>query len=725
MATMLSPGVSSEIIDASQIVPTVGNSTTIFCGNFSKGNVNYYNLITSVEELIDNYGKPNKKNRNDWYQAYNFLRYSNTLLIARAGNINGSKTDTLATLLEIGVSAEQTSTVLNDDVTNLSDENVQVVDEIPENPNTDTIYLVTGEDDGTGAKSATSEVTEVIADYKVIRVSKPQNLAVGDIIQLGDIEERYLVVAISADKVTLDHELPNDPEDSEYPQIGLKIYKVEILFNGSSEVLDETVIETVPFGKTSVNVTALRETKDLFQTNRQIINPDDFENSIDSIAFSTPNAKLKIIAKNPGKWCEDLRFAVGVPEDFVANGDYDNHTYRYVTTGITIDSLYEYAPQGTQIALVVYNENTEEVVETWLVDLTRGAKDDSGNSTFAENVINGNSSYIYVKVNDTNTAKCGSYTLTYDEENEKYVGNLIQLRNASDSEIQPDDLLNAYEVFSNKEEIDIDVIIANELDQGISARKLAVERQDCICFIGANKGDLVGKKSTDCVSNLVRWRKTGSANFDSRYCACVGSYKYMYDRENDEYFWCNIAGDIAGLRAQTNTNQDPWWASAGLTRGQIVDVVKLAFNPTKAQRDMMYKNSINPVVTFPGQGTVLYGQKTMQSMASSFDRINVVCLFNTVVRALEKMSRYQVMEFNDEYTRNRIIGMIRPYLQTVKGGRGIQDFMVICDTTNNTPDIISRNQLIVDCLIQPVFCAEFIHLRFTNLGVNSFSSVIS
>ena len=525
MATMLSPGVSSEIIDASQIVPTVGNSTTVFCGNFSKGNVNYYNLITSVEELTENYGKPTKKNRNDWYQAYNFLRYSNTLLIARAGNINGSKTDTLSTLLEIGVSAEQTSTVLNDDVTNLSDENVQVVDEIPENPNTDTIYLVTGDDDGTGAESATSEVTEVVADYKVIRVSKPQNLAVGDIIQLGDIEERYLIVAISADKVTLDHELPSDPEDSEYPQINSKIYKVEILFNGSSEVLDENQTEQIPFGSSTLNVTALRETKDLFQTNRQVINPDDFENSIDSIAFSTPNAKLKIIAKNPGKWCEDLRFAVGVPEDFVANGDFDNHTYRYVTTGITIDSLYEYAPQGTQIALVVYNENTEEVVETWLVDLTRGAKDDSGNSTFAENVINGNSSYIYVKVNDTNTNKCGSYTLTYDEENEKYVGNLIQLRNASDSEIQPDDLLNAYEVFSNKEEIDIDVIIANELDQGISARKLAVERQDCICFIGANKGDLVGKKSTDCVSNLVRWRKTGSANFDSRYCACVGSYK--------------------------------------------------------------------------------------------------------------------------------------------------------------------------------------------------------
>ena len=724
MATMLSPGVTSEIIDASQIVPTVGNSTTIFCGNFSKGDINSYKLITSVDELIQNYEYPTKKNRNDWYQAYNFLRYSNTLLLVRAGNINGSKTDTLATLTEIGVTSTTSNQVLNDGVTDLSDSNVQVVDEIPENPQTDTIYLVTGEDDGTGTDGATTEVTDVVTDYKVIRVSTTKNLNVGDIIQLGDIEERYLITAITADKLTLDHEVPSDPEDSEYPQIGSKIYKVEIAFNGSSEILDESQTETVPFGSTTINVTALRETKDLFQTNKQVINPDDFENSIDSIAFSTPKAKLKIISKNPGTWCNDLRFAVGVPEDFVANGDYDNHTYRYVTTGITIDSLFEYAPQGNQIALVIYNEKTEEVVETWLVDLTRGAKDDSGNSTFAENVINGYSDYIYVKVNDTNTAKCGSYTLTYDEENEKYVGNLIQLRNASDSDIQPDDLLNAYEVFSNKEEIDIDVVIANELDQGVSARKLAVERQDCICFIGANKGDLVGKKSTDCVSALVRWRKTGSANFDSRYCATVANYKYTYDRYSDEYFWCNMAGDGAGLRAQTNTNQDPWWASAGLTRGQIVDVVKLAFNPTKAQRDMLYKNSLNPVVTFPGQGTVLYGQKTMQSMASSFDRINVVSLFNTIVRALEKMSRYQVMEFNDDYTRNRIIGMIRPYLQTVKGGRGIQDFMVICDTSNNTNDIISRNQLILDCYVKPTYVAEFIHLRFTNSGVNDFSSVI-
>ena len=348
-------------------------------------------------------------------------------------------------------------------------------------------------------------------------------------------------------------------------------------------------------------------------------------------------------------------------------------------------------------------------------------------ATFSLEGVNpscGDDVVLYIKVNDANTAHCGSYTLVYDEKNEKYVGTLLQLKNASDSDIQADDLLEAYECFENKEMIDIDIVIANELDSGVSARKLVTGRQDCICFIGAPYSMLVGKKSTVCISNLVKWRKSGSINFDSRYCVAIGNYKYMYDRYQDEYFWCNIAGDAAGLRAQTSTTLNPWWASAGLNRGVLADVVKLAFNPTQAQRDMMYKNSINPIVTFPAQGTVLFGQKTLQSSASSFDRVNVVCLFNTIIRSLEKMSRYSVMEFNDEYTRNRILSMIKPYLQTVQGGRGIQDFMVICDTTNNTPDIISRNELHCDVYIQPMYVAEYLHLTFINAGVNDFSSVI-
>jgi phage tail sheath protein FI len=208
------------------------------------------------------------------------------------------------------------------------------------------------------------------------------------------------------------------------------------------------------------------------------------------------------------------------------------------------------------------------------------------------------------------------------------------------------------------------------------------------------------------------------------FCVLIGQYKYQYDRYSDKNRWVGIQGDIAGLRAQTTTNRASWFASAGLERGQIKNVIKFAFNPNQAQRDLLYKVGINPAVQFPGDGQVMWGQKTSLTRPRSFHRVNVRGLFNTLERALSKMARYQIMEFNDTFTRNRIVSMINPYLGSVKAGRGVQDFLVICDETNNTPDVISRNQLIVDVYIKPTYVAEFIQLRFTNAGTNSFSSVI-
>ena len=165
-------------------------------------------------------------------------------------------------------------------------------------------------------------------------------------------------------------------------------------------------------------------------------------------------------------------------------------------------------------------------------------------------------------------------------------------------------------------------------------------------------------------------------------------------------------------------------ASAGLNRGQLKDVVKLAFNPNNGQRDVLYKNGLNPIVSFSGQGIVFWGQKTLLDKASSFDRVNVRGLFNTLERSLSKMAKYKVMEFNDTFTRNSIVSQIKPYLGSVKAGRGIQDFIVVCDESNNTNDIISRNYLVVDIYIRPTYVAEFVQLRFTNAGTNSFSEII-
>jgi len=298
------------------------------------------------------------------------------------------------------------------------------------------------------------------------------------------------------------------------------------------------------------------------------------------------------------------------------------------------------------------------------------------------------------------------------------------LLHSTDSDIQQDDLIRGYELFVNKEEIDIDIVISNELDGGASGKNIGIVREDCLVTIGAKYSDCVGVKSSVATLNLIDWRVTGDASGDSMFSSAFANYKYQYDAYNDVYRWVNLAGDIAGLRAKTTMDRASWWASAGLERGAILNVTKFAFNPTRAMMDLLYKNALNPCVVFPGMGAVCWGQKTLTSKASSFDRVNVRGLFNTLERSLSKMAKYQVMEFNDTFTRNKIISMIKPYLATVQAGRGIQDFIVVCDESNNTDAVISANQLVVDIYIKPTYVAEFILLKFTNAGTNSFSSII-
>lgn len=448
-------------------------------------------------------------------------------------------------------------------------------------------------------------------------------------------------------------------------------------------------------------------------TTSLIYNAADFEIKEPGLAMENVDAKLKFFARNPGTWSSDIEIAIAKPSDF------DAATPSQAFAGIALDELFEYAPTNSEVGIIV--RQGDLILETWTVDFSTTAKDFNGKSSYVENVINGSSQYIFVKDNTANTDEI----LSFIAESDGVAGNgPIMLKGAVDGTIGTDDLLTAYELFENKEELDIDIVIGNELDGGISAKNLVESRQDCIAFVGINYADVVGQKSATATGNLVTWRKSGGGNFNSMFVVAAGNYKYQYDRYNDKYRWVNIAGDIAGLRAQTSMNRASWWASAGLERGQVKNVTKLAFNPTQGQRDILYKNGINPICTFPGQGTVMWGQKTLLDKPSSFDRVNVRGLFNTMERALSKMAKYQIMEFNDNFTRNRIISMIKPYLSSVQAGRGIQDFLVICDESNNTADIISRNQLVVDIYIKPTYVAEFIQLRFTNAGTNSFAEVI-
>ena len=206
----------------------------------------------------------------------------------------------------------------------------------------------------------------------------------------------------------------------------------------------------------------------------------------------------------------------------------------------------------------------------------------------------------------------------------------------------------------------------------------------------------------------------------SSYVVLDSGYKYMYDRYNDVYRYVPLNGDIAGLAARTDIIADSWWSPAGLNRGIIRGAVKLAYNPNKAQRDELYKARVNPVVTFPGQGTVLFGDKTGLSAPSAFDRINVRRLFIILEKAIATASKYQLFEFNDEFTRANFRNIVEPFLREVQGRRGITDFLVVCDETNNTGDVIDRNEFKAEIFIKPARSINFITLSFvaTRTGVS-------
>jgi phage tail sheath protein FI len=209
------------------------------------------------------------------------------------------------------------------------------------------------------------------------------------------------------------------------------------------------------------------------------------------------------------------------------------------------------------------------------------------------------------------------------------------------------------------------------------------------------------------------------------FAAFFGNYFRIYDNFNKKYRWINVAGDMAGIRCEITTTNASWWVSAGLKRGIIRGIDRMGFTPSEPMRDNLYKNSINPLVTFPGTGHLVWGNKTLQAYASAFDRINVRSMFNTIERSMSKSAKSQVFEFNDPFTRNAMLSMFNPYLAAVKAGRGIIDFLVICDETNNNPDVLKTpHELRVDIYIKPNYSAEFIQLNFVNVGTRSFVEVI-
>ena len=287
------------------------------------------------------------------------------------------------------------------------------------------------------------------------------------------------------------------------------------------------------------------------------------------------------------------------------------------------------------------------------------------------------------------------------------------------------DITDGYELFSNRDEIEINFLLmgpgcTSEAESQAKANKLisiANDRKDCIACISPHRGSVVDVASTtDQTNNIIKFfsslNSSSFAVFDS-------GYKYTYDRFNNKFRYIPTNGDIAGLMVRTEIDQFPWYSPAGQQRGILNNAIKLAYNPSKAQRDSLYEARVNSIVTLPGTGTVLYGDRTALSFASAFDRINVRRLFLTVEKALEGLANDQLFEFNDEITRSSFTNAVEPYLRDVQAKRGLYDFRVICDSSNNTPEVVDNNEFRADIFLKPTKSINYVTLTFvaTRTGV--------
>jgi len=349
--------------------------------------------------------------------------------------------------------------------------------------------------------------------------------------------------------------------------------------------------------------------------------------------------------------------------------------------------------------------------------------DSLGQSNYYKNAVFNNSKYIYavdpVNYSATNgtwgktaantsfTTLSGAYTLP--------------MTGGVDVAVTDADVISAMAFFTDTAQTSISLLTTGPYTNTAvqtAAINIAATRKDCVAFVSPPISAVVNNSGSE-QSSVISWMAglsslTGGPN--GSYGFADSGWKYLFDRYNNKYVWVPMNGDVAGLCVNTDQTTSPWYSPAGYTRGVIKNVIKLAWNPTQTNRDNLYQVAVNPIVSFPGSGTVLFGDKTMQTQPSAFDRINVRRLFIVLEQAIARAARFSLFEFNDAFTQAQFVSLVTPYLRSVQAQKGINSFQVVCDSTNNTPSVVNNNQFVGDIYIQPARSINFIQLNFVAVG---------
>ena len=455
--------------------------------------------------------------------------------------------------------------------------------------------------------------------------------------------------------------------------------------------------------------------------NIQVANEDAFQATY--LTGNNNNAYGAFMARYPGTLGNSLTISL------VDSASYSN---TWNVAGVTLSQYVNGAPSTSAQASAAGSANDQ--VHIVVVDtggLFTGAKntvlevfqylskglnatDSLGNSNYYKNYVFNNSKYVYAidPPNYSSTVSTWGQTLANTNFATVSTPQTFALSSGADGAVVDADLVNGYGLFTNTDAVNISLVLTgagSTTVQQYVIDNVANSRKDCVAFVSPPSSAVVNQSGSE-VSNITTWNTSLARS--SSYTVADCGWKYMFDKYNNTYRWIPLNGDTAGLCVYTDSVRDPWFSPAGYNRGNLKNVVKLAWNPNQTQRDAIYSLGINPVVTFPSNGTILYGDKTLQAQPSAFDRINVRRLFIVLEKTIREAAKYSLFEFNDAFTQAQFVALVTPFLRDVQGRRGIQDFKVVCDSTNNTPNVVNSNQFVGDIYIKPARSINFIQLNF-------------
>ncbi len=764
MSFQLSAGINVSEIDLTTIVPAVATTDGAIAGVFRWGPVEQRVLVDNENTLVNTFGKPTNLNAETWLTAASFLGYGNRLHVSRAANTVGvSPIATGATIQSGNTTVVVATTVgLTNSmfVASSTNNSLAVGAKIDSIPNTTHIILSSAASALVNASGASIQFVTNTAFTAIANSGSVASLIQQIVKNRAEFETKSISTYDS--DVHFIAKYPGEIGNSLKISVcgnssgfssSINLASNTYAFSNSTTSKSTTV--TAPVNSTTATVSVIVDSPDLPSSNTEantiVWTLYNSLNLTDRLELGTQKLKITEIA-SPS--------VVGTTTNAVATFTitFDDVVKQSanVTVNTTLNRYWEYydsfdagpAKSDYQTSFGNTSVNSDEIhvvvvdeigkisgVPGTVLEVYKGvsratdSKTVDGAGNYYKDIINENSSYVYAINDISGAASAAADQLTSSTLDVVSFNFVMGKDGVTESDIGVVDLAQAYDQFVSTEDVDISLILTGKTTDGSAGQlanylidNLAEVRKDCVVFVSPAKEDVVGKTGSTAADAIVATRNNLRS---TSYAVMDSGYKYMYDRYNDLYRWVPLNGDIAGLCVRTDNTNDPWFSPAGLNRGQIKNIIRLAYNPSKADRDTLYKNNVNPVVTFPGQGTLLYGDKTLLGRPSAFDRINVRRLFIVLEKAIDRASRSTLFEFNDVFTRSQFKNLIIPFLSDVQGRRGITDFLVVCDETNNTADVIDRNEFVGDIYIKPARAINFIQLNFVAVRTGvAFSEVI-